>query len=98
MGAILPSPGILLYLFLTEGTIEHFGGTATPTALFWCSNVAAVAAQYCPIWSIPILFVGERLGDASSPLRRLVRPVDGVAARLLSGLRSNNSTRRQQQQ
>lgn len=40
-GFILPIPSILLYVFLTEGTIEHFGGTPSPTALFWCSIAAS---------------------------------------------------------
>jgi hypothetical protein len=40
-GFLLPIPSIILYVFFTEGTIEYFGGTPSPTALFWCSIAAS---------------------------------------------------------
>jgi hypothetical protein len=40
-GFLLPIPSIILYVFFTEGTIEFFGGTPSPTALFWCSIAAS---------------------------------------------------------
>jgi hypothetical protein len=41
MGFVLPIPSILLYEFLTKGTVEYFGGTPSPTAMFWCSIAAS---------------------------------------------------------
>jgi hypothetical protein len=41
LGFLAPIPSIILYVFLTEGTVEYFGGTPSPTALFWCSIAAS---------------------------------------------------------
>jgi hypothetical protein len=43
-GAIGPLPSIVLYIFLTAGTVEHFNGEVTETSLFWCSTNAAADA------------------------------------------------------
>ncbi len=34
-------PSSLLYLLLPAGTIEYFGGTVTPTSLFWVTTAAS---------------------------------------------------------
>eukprot|EP00526_Cylindrotheca_closterium_P022799 CAMPEP_0113604088 /NCGR_PEP_ID=MMETSP0017_2-20120614/1615_1 /TAXON_ID=2856 /ORGANISM="Cylindrotheca closterium" /LENGTH=173 /DNA_ID=CAMNT_0000512503 /DNA_START=45 /DNA_END=566 /DNA_ORIENTATION=+ /assembly_acc=CAM_ASM_000147 len=44
-GAIGPIPSIFLYEFLTDGTVEHFGGTVSDTALFWCTIASSADAM-----------------------------------------------------
>lgn len=44
-GTIGPIPSIFLYEFLTDGTIEHFGGTVSDTASFWCTIASSADAM-----------------------------------------------------
>ncbi len=43
-GGFGPWSGIIMYLFVTAGTIEYFNGEVSDTAKFWCIAVASADA------------------------------------------------------
>jgi len=52
-GMLLPLPSIALYVIVPAGTVEHFGGTPTPTAQFWCTLAATGDAMFSAnCWSV----------------------------------------------
>ena len=52
-GVLLPLPSIALYVLVPEGTVEHFGGTPSPTSRFWCTIAASGDAMFSVLcWAV----------------------------------------------
>ena len=52
---VTPLPSIALYVLCPAGTVQHFGGTASDTASFWCS-VAGSGDAYVAFMSLMALW------------------------------------------
>ena len=53
LGFLGPMPSIALYVCLPAGTVEYFGGTPSPTAIFWCTIAASGDAIFSAMsWAV----------------------------------------------